>query len=446
MAPDGSGRMNRWHSLFRKNLLTMSVLAVLILIAVGMFYVFFYGSQIGAPVQKLRRSHVELLAREIGDPPDPAAAAALARAGGFEVRFESPGLNWTTSESLPSLAQVRGSAGAARDARSSLWRRYDLVPGPGGGTFLFQWEFGWAAGVHNEIFAALLGLIVLFVLGAHLATRYHLRPIRSLRRGVERLGAGDFGVQIPVRGDDELASLAEAFNAMIRRLGDMVKARDQLLIDVSHELRSPLTRMKLALEFIPDGEKKDRLRADVAEMGTMIAELLEIERLKNDHGRIRPAAGDLAGLLNDVTAEFAGRRPGLRMRSAGAAVFVPMDPERIRIVLKNIVENALKYSPPDGPPVEIRLEATEESVRILIKDEGPGIPEGEIARVFDPFYRVDPSRSKATGGYGLGLAMCRKIMDAHGGSIDIHNNPGRGVTVVLTLARRSDLPSISQPT
>ncbi len=437
MESSGRGRAVRRHSIFLKILVTMSVMAVLILLVVGTFYFSFYGSQIGAPLQRLIRSHVELLAGEIGDPPDPAKAAKLAGAGGFEVRFESPDLNWSTSEGLPSIARARESAGASKALPRSLWSRTEIVPGPRGGAFLFQWNFGWAAGVHNEIFAAVLLLIVIFVLGAHLAIRYHLKPIKSLRRGVESLGAGDFSVQIPVRGDDELASLSEAFNVMIRRIGEMIKARDQLLIDVSHELRSPLTRMKLALEFIPAGEKKGRLQADVAEMEAMIAELLEIERLKNEHGRIHLEPEDLAGLLREAAGGFAGRRPELRIRNAGEPLFVPMDSERMRIVLKNIIENALKYSSPDGPPVDIDVEKTEESIVVRFRDEGPGIPEDEIARVFDPFYRVDRSRSKTTGGYGLGLAMCRNIMEAHRGTIDIRNNPKNGLTVVLTLPKKS---------
>jgi signal transduction histidine kinase len=423
------------HSVFRQILRTLLWMAVLILLVVGTFLKFFYGSQIGPSVGRLIRNHVELLAREMGDPPDPDKALALARAQGFEVRFESPELRWTTSDSLPAIAQARDTSSTGNNVHLSGWNRYFVVAGPRGGKFLFSWDFGWATAIHNELFAAVLILILLLIFGAHFSIRHYLKPIKSLRLGVDRLGSGDFEIQVPVRGGDELASLAEAFNAMTRRLGGMVKARDQLLTDVSHELRSPLTRMKLALEFIPSGEKKSRLEADLREMETMVSELLEIERLKNSHGKIRLESASLAEFLEETVGAFAGRRPGIRVLKAERELRVLMDSERMKTAMRNILENALKYSPPDGPPVEIEVGENESSVLIRIKDEGQGIPESDIPRIFDPFYRVDRSRSKASGGYGLGLAMCRRILEAHSGTIAIQNNRERGVTVVLALPK-----------
>jgi signal transduction histidine kinase len=426
------GGRRRWlpASVFVKVLVTLAVMAVLILVVVATFIRFFYGSQLSAPVSRLAQRHVELLAREIGDPPDVSRARAIGARHGFQIRYEGVDARWETADDMPSIEEARSKLAPGRWRDPSTFQRYYLVP-RSNGTLLFRWNFGWAAAVHDEIVLSVLLLIVVFVLGAHVAIRYHLRPIRTLRNGVARLAEGDFEVQVPVVGADELATLSSAFNAMSRRIGEMVAARDQLLRDVSHELRSPITRMKLALELIPEDERKRSLEADIREMETMVAELLEIERLK-DVG-VRLEGGDLVALVRQTVLERQGPGPAFRLSTGVDSAVVAMDSARMGTVLKNILDNAAKYSATDSGPVEVHVDAAGGTVSVRVKDDGPGIPPGEISRVFDPFYRVDRSRSKETGGYGLGLSICKRIVEAHGGTIVLVNNPGRGATAIVTL-------------
>jgi signal transduction histidine kinase len=212
----------------------------------------------------------------------------------------------------------------------------------------------------------------------------------------------------------------------------MIGARDQLLLDVSHELRSPLTRLKVALEMLPHGEKRQQMTADVAEMEIMIAELLELERLRDGRG-VRLVRQDLTSLLGDVVETFRERTPGVRLNMGTQELLLDIDPDRLRIVFRNLLENAIKYSLPDSRPIQVSAAADATAVVVRVSDDGPGIPDGDIGNLFEPFFRVDRSRSKKTGGYGLGLSICKRIVEAHGGTIAVENNPTRGASFIVSL-------------
>jgi signal transduction histidine kinase len=281
---------------------------------------------------------------------------------------------------------------------------------------------------------ALLGLllfvIVAVIFTAHAVLKRLLRPLRSLGEGVARLGEGQLDVAIERRTQDEFGVLTDAFNRMARRVSDMIRARDQLLLDVSHELRSPLTRLKVALELLPDGEKKARMAVDIAEMEAMIRELLELERLRDGRG-VRIRRQDLMGILREEAARFADRPAGVRLVSAAQQILADVDADKARTVLRNLLENAFKYSLPDSRAVQICVQHSDSTIAVQVIDDGPGIPPGDVHNLFEPFFRVDRSRSKKTGGYGLGLSICKRIMEAHGGSIAATNNLHRGATFTM---------------
>jgi signal transduction histidine kinase len=304
---------------------------------------------------------------------------------------------------------------------------------------LFFW-FVVTSGVHDRINpgTAHEGLLVLFLLvvlgvivSAHLMLRHLLRPLRELNDAVTRLGAGELDVQVRRTTVDEFGRLTDAFNEMVSRVREMIDARDQLLIGVSHELRSPLTRMKVALELLPDDEQRARLAADVAEMERMVAELLELERLRAGGG-IRTERQDLVPIVREVAASFEDRSPGVRVIAPPGRIAVDVDAAKIRTVLRNLLENATKYSLPDSRAIEVSVSNDAGAAVVRVIDDGVGIPESDVDRIFEPFFRVDPSRSKSSGGYGLGLSICRRVMEAHGGSITVERTTNRGSSFVLT--------------
>jgi signal transduction histidine kinase len=223
---------------------------------------------------------------------------------------------------------------------------------------------------------------------------------------------------------------------MSMKIRDQVRARQQLLLDVSHELRSPLTRMKLAAEFIAEDRIKNRITADLDEMEAMTAEILESERLTSDQGGLVLEQVDLRELVADFAAMYDGRSPGVDV-CAEQPVKVVVDPERIRMMLRNVVDNAIKYSQRQMRPVEIRLGSNRDHAVVTIEDFGEGIPGDDLAMVFEPFYRVDKSRRRETGGYGLGLSLCRKIIAAHGGSIDVQSRVGEGTMFTIEIPKKT---------
>jgi signal transduction histidine kinase len=251
---------------------------------------------------------------------------------------------------------------------------------------------------------------------------------------VERLSKGDLNVAVPVLTRDEFGVLTDAFNKMVGRVRQMVQARDQLLLDVSHELRSPLTRLKVALALLPDDENRSGMVGDLNEMEAMIAELLEMERLRDGRG-IRRATHDLVSLLREAAEDYQKGLSGIRIVSPFRELWLDIDKDKIKTVLRNLLENAVKFALPDSRAVEITLDQDASTVTLRISDDGPGIPHADIANLFEPFFRVDRSRSKKTGGYGLGLSICKRIMEAHGGSITVTNNPGRGASFVLSFQK-----------
>jgi signal transduction histidine kinase len=406
----------------------MFTMAAFLLLMVAGFFWLIVSPNFSFSVDRLAREYAAAIAVTA---PDRQTAMQIRNRLDVPIRYEGPGGNWATDNDLPSIAQVR--AGAVH--RSPHGRDYYLVLAPNGGTYLFAWNLIQPMRtVHIRLLLLLLFLMVAVLLSAYAVLKILLRPVRWLGEGVERLGSGQFDIVLPVRTRDEFGALTDAFNRMVRRVREMIHTRDQLLLDVSHELRSPLTRMKVALEFLPESESRQQLAADVGEMETMVAELLELERLRNGRG-LNPSLQDLAPILRDMAARFNKRRPGARFIAPSQKVELNIDEDKIRIVLRNLLENAFKYSLPDSRPVEISCAQNEDSATVRVSDDGPGIPTEDTASLFEPFFRVDRSRSKKTGGYGLGLSICKRIMEAHGGDIAVQNNPGRGASFVLTFPR-----------
>jgi signal transduction histidine kinase len=144
---------------------------------------------------------------------------------------------------------------------------------------------------------------------------------------------------------------------------------------------------------------------------------------------------DLVSLLGEVAEDYRKGPPGISIVSPFREVWLDIDNDKIKTVLRNLLENAVKFALPDSRAIEIALEQDADTVTLRISDDGPGIPQADIANLFEPFFRVDRSRSKKTGGYGLGLSICKRIMEAHGGSITVFNNPGRGASFVLSFQK-----------
>jgi signal transduction histidine kinase len=411
-------------SIFSKLLATMlGVIAILVLMVAGFFAFVVFPS---APLtsENTVKEYTRLLATSS---PSLESAERISKLAHVEVRYKGPGGDWTTSEALPSIQQVRDG-----NVQSSFGRHFYLENAPKGGTYLVVWNLAdQMHATHVKLLWMLLVLIAFVVFAAYWIQRWHLRPVRSLSDGMARISGGDLDVVLPVSGQDEFARLTAGFNDMVSRVKQMILSRDQLLLDVSHELRSPLTRMKVALALLPDDVEKAGMNSDLNEMETMIAELLELERLRSPNGLHRENQ-DLVPILREVARSFEGRPPGIRIVTSPRSILVSIDGDKIRTVLRNLLENAFKYSLPDSSPINLSAQQAGEAVIVRVRDDGVGIPEAQKSSIFEPFFRVDPSRSKKTGGYGLGLSICKRITEAHGGTIQVENGSARGASFILT--------------
>ena len=420
-------------SVFVKLVAIMLAMAASLLLLVGVFFL----SIVSPSLNDAMREVVGEYARVVADTrPGLEAARTFGERLGLQIRYEGPAGAWSTDPRMPTIDRVRHQGLTLSTFLGG--RGYTVVEAPDGGAYLFGWNFSARMReVHDNLILALFALMAVVVLAAHLVIRRLLRPLQQLHDGVGRFGRGDFDVVLPNRTRDEFGVLTAAFNDMVRRVGDMMRARDRLLLDVSHELRSPLTRMKVALELLPEDDRRVRMAADVAEMEAMVAELLELERLRDGRG-LQPVRQDLLPIVRAVADSFAQTPPGVRLRAAPSQVLLEIDGDKVRMVLRNLLENATKFSLPDSRPVEIVVTATDRHVTVRVRDDGPGVPEEDAGSLFEPFFRVDRSRSRKTGGYGLGLSICKRVMDAHGGSIDVERHASRGTSFVLTFSKPAE--------
>lgn len=299
--------------------------------------------------------------------------------------------------------------------------------------------WGLVEGQPNPVYAhlhLLITVIILIIAGSIVASfiiRKILKPLYLLYKAVEEVGKGNLDQTIQINSNDELGKLAIAFNQMTFDLKKMMLARDQLLLDVSHELRTPITRAKLALEMMPESKEKESLAGDLKEMEIMITEMLESERLKN--GAITPnlAPIKVADLLQKLMDNFYRERNRIVLFPVVTDLTINIDESLIITVLRNLIDNSLKYSSNTTKLVEISVIRHNQDITIQIEDFGQGIPDDKLPYVFEPFYRVDQSRSRNTGGYGLGLHLCKRIMDLHGTEIKLQNKTDSiGLIVSLT--------------
>jgi hypothetical protein len=261
------------------------------------------------------------------------------------------------------------------------------------------------------------------------AVRRTTRPISDLAAAAERLGRDVNAARLPETGPAEVAQAAAAFNTMADRIGRFVADRTTMLAAIGHDLKTPITRLRLRAEFVEDEAQRAKILADLDEMEAMITGTLAFAR---DEAAAEPMGRvDLAELLRTIADEandVAGRE--VVSLAVPAHLVVEARPLALKRALGNLVRNAVVYA---GGCVVNLWGPDRGMVRIAVADQGPGIPEAELERVFQPFHRLEASRSRETGGTGLGLPIARNILRAHGGDVTLANRSGSGLVAAATL-------------
>ena len=390
--------------------------------------------------------HVDYVRRDIGNPPNIASAIAITRKVPVDIRIVGPDLDWASSPGFPAMSELRFGGSDVFQATTAHWLQglegVEFAEHRGHSFLKFD------EGPYTVIVASpriadpvlerrltpvIAGFVLVLVVLTYLAVRWLFRPIEAIRQGARRIGRGDFGHRIGTTRNDQLGDLAADINGMADDVQRMLDAKRQLLLGISHELRSPLSRIRLALELADDSTQLRGLRADVAEMEKIITMLLEAERLNTRHAALTISSVPAREIVDRVIDDyFAADRDRIRVRGP-ADLRVQVDEARLTLIVKNLVANALRYTPADGGTVDVEVASEGDRWRLGVSDQGPGIPADQVQHVGEPFYRGDPSRTRGTGGSGLGLYLARLAAQAHGGTLELDREQVRGARFVVTL-------------
>ncbi|OGL40034.1 MAG: hypothetical protein A3C43_08245 [Candidatus Schekmanbacteria bacterium RIFCSPHIGHO2_02_FULL_38_11] len=296
-------------------------------------------------------------------------------------------------------------------------------------------------------FAIVIEAIIIAFL-AMLFSKWFSIPIRELIRAAEQIAKGNLGYHAEVKSSDEIGDLTNTFNYMSKTLADMTKLRRELTADISHELRSPLTRIRVSAESLVDkvvddeNEKEMHLQAickEVDDLNSLIGDLLELSKLELDRVKMEYSPTSLKEVINSVVTKMT---PVIKRGKVSVEVYIEeqipdilLDGKGISRVLANLLDNSLKYTNSNG---KIKISVTEKDsfINVSIEDNGKGIPQEELPFIFERFYRIDKSRARETGGTGLGLAIAKQIVKAHGGEIFAQSKAGEGTIMTFSLPKR----------
>jgi len=310
------------------------------------------------------------------------------------------------------------------------------------------------AGTSHTPANLILRVIIAFLISGfvcYLLARYLTAPILRLRQASRQIASGDLAARAASgmeRRRDEVGGLVRDFNAMASRIEQLVSRQRQLIFDISHELRSPLARLNVALDLSRqrkgDDPAFDHMERDLECLNDMIGRLLSLARLDSSITPVSMTRINLAEIVSQIVARAAfelGERSSAIQLSCGGQYFVHGNAELLYSAIENVVRNAIRYTAP-GTSVDVHLDSsgTPPTVCIRVLDHGPGVPESELDKIFQPFYRIDDARNRESGGTGLGLAISAGVLRIHNGSIQARNTQSRGLEMEIRLPLESENP------
>lgn len=279
-----------------------------------------------------------------------------------------------------------------------------------------------------RLLASILLLLAAVIAVSLIAVRWATRPLKTLADAADELGRNINRPPLAEQGPAEVAQAARAFNTMQSRLAGYLRERTQVLAAMSHDLKTPITRLRLRAELLQDEEMRDKFERDLREMEGMVASALDFLRGMDNGEPLQPV--DINALLESLQADLRETGGAVTLEGRAASPY-PGRPQALKRCLANLLENAVKY----GRTAHVVVDDGAGGLRISILDEGPGIPAEHLERVFEPYFRVEGSRSRDTGGTGLGLAIAKNAAELHGGRIELKNRPEGGLAVLLLLPR-----------
>lgn len=380
--------------------------------------------------------NVESIIDDIGTPPDLERASLLAQDLDWTIRIENPNMEWRSDNDFRLAVELAEYArDISGDAEIRSWNNEDIiVVDRNGYRFYMHQRFLESTDFNYVVLYAGLSVAAIVLLLNYLLVNRLLAPVRMLKQGAERIRRGDLGYRVVTDRQDELGELTSSVNHMADSLQSMLEAKRQLLLAISHELRTPITRAKLQLEFMENEKSRDALLDDINEIDLLISDLLEAERLNNTHSVLVTEPVDISEFLESVVTGFVSEQSEIRFTGLDTDQVVTLDRLRIRLLITNLLNNAMRHG--RAKPIDVRVSFANEAATIEVVDQGEGIAEEHLADITEPFYRVDSARQRNTGGFGLGLYLCKLIVEAHGGVIEIASRLGEGTHITLRIPRQ----------
>jgi len=384
--------------------------------------------------------HVNYVREDIGLPPSIDSALAITERVPVDIRILGPDIDWASDDGFPKLEELEfgpsprfsddpsGWVDELQGVEFATWKNHELL-------LMHQGEYQIVVSTPRiadspdgpDLITLILGLGLTFLLLAYMSVRWLFKPIRSIREGAARIGKGNFDHRIGNIRRDQLGDLATDINKLTGDVEMMLDAKRALLLGISHELRTPLSRMRLTLEFLEDEENRDSLKAEILEMEKIVAALLEAERLNDRHVQLSRSDVRIDELFNSLLDDFFSRDVDrIEVNLPAEPVTASLDEARTKLLLKNLLSNALRYSRPEDGPIELSVSVEDSDLVFMVRDRGPGIPPDEAEKIGEPFYRGDPSRTRESGGTGLGLYLATLVAKAHGGTLSLLDNSEPG--------------------
>jgi signal transduction histidine kinase len=315
-----------------------------------------------------------------------------------------------------------GGFGGFRDLRVA-------VPLPDGQWLSFATALPESGSSFSRQFLLSMGIMAIVILAVSVwAVRRVTAPLAAVSAAAERLGNDLNASPMPETGTIETRQASRAFNTMQARLRSLIENRTRMLAAISHDLRTPLTLLRLRAENVENPQERDKMLATIAEMDSMVGVTLQFARDEATTELRRPT--DITALVQSIVDDMADAGMPVKMEPVEPIVY-DCRPDALKRAIRNLLDNAVKY----GKAASVAIQTAPKMIEIVIDDEGPGIPEQELSHVFDPFYRLEESRNRETGGVGLGLAIAQSIVQAHRGELVLSNRPTAGLRARIALPR-----------
>ena len=380
--------------------------------------------------------HVESIIEDIGTPPNLSNAMRLASELSWTINIRNPIMEWSSdAQNRLDVDSSQYQESLTSDAEMRTINGEDIIRVNRDGYDFYMYRSAQEEGLFNYfVLYTALALAALILFLNYFMVNKMLNPVRLLKQGAERIRQGDLSYRVKSNLQDELGELTESINHMADSLQSMLEAKRQLLMAISHELRTPITKAKLRMEFMPESDEKDQLKEDINEIDLLISDLLEAERLNNDHSALVSERVLLANFIRSIAESFKSNNGEIDIEIPVNDLEFEIDKLRIRLLITNLLNNAVRHG--KGNLINVRVSFSDDRGIIEVKDNGEGISEEHITQITEPFYRADSARQRNTGGFGLGLYLCRLIAQAHGGEMIIVSQEGQGTQITVNLPRK----------